>query len=206
MVLKAKPCFGDFLSVLWTAEPSVFSFHFPCSLGIIGIFCQTQDYLIFIFQRTNIFMWIVVIQQWYSKSFFERKKKGIISLPDKSLHLSFSELISLEALHLHSLARDAPSRHFWGKVPSRGLLLWEKKKVLLYLLLLSHPSLVSVLSCFKISQFPGNIFFIMVESGYTIRFWEIRKKSFQNLDAKFHQRTKHLFVTSGTRAMLNPFN
>lgn len=72
---KIKSRFGDFLSILWTAEPRVFSFHVLCSLGISGIFCQTQDYLIFIFQRANI-----LCELWFSnndtlKAPLEEKRK-----------------------------------------------------------------------------------------------------------------------------------
>lgn len=125
--LKEKPWFGDFLSVLWNTEPKVFSFHIPCSLGIIGIFCQTQDYLIFIFQRANILCELWLPNNGTLKAPLEEKRKEA-SLHQISLCTYLSELISLEALHLLILCQGCSQQAFLRQSPRRGLLLWEKGK------------------------------------------------------------------------------
>lgn len=110
--LEEKSEFGEFLSLLWTAEPVVFPLHVPYSLGIMGIFCQTRDYLSFISQRANILCELWLPNNATLKAPLEGKRK------ESCLHQTSScsyllELISLEALHLLGLCQGTSQQAFW---------------------------------------------------------------------------------------------
>lgn len=105
-------------------------------------------------------------------------------------------------------AREPPGRHFEGKVPSRGLLLWEGKKKIKNTGV--FIATITSCSCFIFDLFLNfsvhcEFSFNMLE-GYPVRSQEIGRSSFQSLNAKFHQKTKCLIVTSGTSIMPKSFN
>lgn len=82
----------------------VFPLHVLYSLGIIGIFFQTWEYLSWISQRANDFVWIVVTQQCWSESSFGIKKRDLF-LCQMSYCSYLLELLCLEALHLLGLCQ-----------------------------------------------------------------------------------------------------
>lgn len=95
------------------------------------------------FPKSKYFMWIVVIQQWYSKCSLEEKRKES-PLHQTRLCTYLSELINLEALHLLSLCQGCPQQAFLRQSSQhRAIAVREKENTLVFIATITSSSCFS---------------------------------------------------------------